>query len=278
VNTENFVLAEGKPLTPDDWAWTLLRLNPHYRQAWTGPGRAEDGPHGKRQIVSDLPITAESGVTSTRAYGAEDFGIVVWLDPSHDTLPRLRDGDSWFVPWQQTYGVSSNIPAAKIDMLSASVRPSTRRRTISMLSSLSSGAASPAGHVDSFSPAAHAQRQAETVLAGVTNSPNSSPMQQEIDGQLMSIINRARECLSPTLLRLPAVCNKLGCGKSTAWKYVSHGLLPSPIYMGRSAAWFEGEINAVIAVRQLAARSGFEIDMKSFISMLTATAIKQLTR
>jgi predicted DNA-binding transcriptional regulator AlpA len=49
------------------------------------------------------------------------------------------------------------------------------------------------------------------------------------------------------LLKDSEVAALLGLGRTTVWLYVSKGILPEPIKLGRSARWRRSEIEAVIA-------------------------------
>jgi predicted DNA-binding transcriptional regulator AlpA len=56
------------------------------------------------------------------------------------------------------------------------------------------------------------------------------------------------------LLRIQAVAHLLGgCSRSTIWRYIAAGKLPTPIHIGSAALWPRREIVAAIA-RLLAER------------------------
>lgn len=46
------------------------------------------------------------------------------------------------------------------------------------------------------------------------------------------------------ILKLPAVIEKVGCGKSTIYKKLTEGDFPTPIKLGeRSVGWVEAEVD-----------------------------------
>ena len=53
-----------------------------------------------------------------------------------------------------------------------------------------------------------------------------------------------------SFLRLPAVCDRTGKPKSTVYREIGEGLLPSPVRIGeRASAWPDDEIDAVNLAR-----------------------------
>lgn len=89
--------------------------------------------------------------------------------------------------------------------------------------------------------------------------------------ELLYYVERARATVNDRMLRLPQVKLKIGRAASTIWKDVKEGTLPPPIALGaRSVAWRESELQAWIDAKVLASRSKRDIDMKSFIALLTA--------
>jgi prophage regulatory protein len=53
-----------------------------------------------------------------------------------------------------------------------------------------------------------------------------------------------------TLLRLPEVCRRTGCRRSSIYRGVQAGTFPAPIKLGeRASAWAEHEVAAWIAGR-----------------------------
>lgn len=52
------------------------------------------------------------------------------------------------------------------------------------------------------------------------------------------------------LIRLKAVIDNTGLGRSTIYKYIAEGIFPKPVSLGdRAVAWIEGEVNDWILAR-----------------------------
>lgn len=89
--------------------------------------------------------------------------------------------------------------------------------------------------------------------------------------ELVEFVKRAHNTSNDRMLRLPQVKAKIGYAASTIWKGVKEGTLPAPISLGpRSVAWRESELQAWIDASTYVSRSKCSIDMKLFISVLTA--------
>lgn len=89
--------------------------------------------------------------------------------------------------------------------------------------------------------------------------------------ELREIVKRVREITNDRMLRLPQVKVKTGYAASTIWKAVKEGSLPSPVSLGpRTVAWRESELQAWIEANTYASRSKRKIDMRLFITALTA--------
>ena len=89
--------------------------------------------------------------------------------------------------------------------------------------------------------------------------------------ELIEFLQRAQNTSNDRMLRLPQVKDKIGYAASTIWKAVKEGTLPAPISLGpRSVAWRESELQAWIDANTYASRSKCGIDMKLFITLLTA--------
>jgi len=61
--------------------------------------------------------------------------------------------------------------------------------------------------------------------------------------------------LDDTLMRLPAVLNAVGVGRSTWWRWVADGYAPKAVHLGkRTTVWKSGDIQKFIdtAARQAA--------------------------
>lgn len=87
---------------------------------------------------------------------------------------------------------------------------------------------------------------------------------------LLEIIQRCREIVSTRILRLPTATVKMGLATSTFWAAVKFGTLPPAISIStRSVGWLESELDAVIAARLFASRTGQSVDMIEFVSALT---------
>jgi len=53
--------------------------------------------------------------------------------------------------------------------------------------------------------------------------------------------------LNNTLMRLPAVLNAVGVGKSTWWRWVAEGYAPKPTHLGkRTTCWRSNDIQRFI--------------------------------
>lgn len=67
---------------------------------------------------------------------------------------------------------------------------------------------------------------------------------------------------STRLLRLPAVCERTGLGRSRVYRLIQEGFFPAPVQLGvRSVAWPENEIEAWIEERLKAPRRLDRIDV-----------------
>ena len=87
----------------------------------------------------------------------------------------------------------------------------------------------------------------------------------------MNIIEVALAAGDIEVLRIAQVSKKTGQGVSTLWLSVKFGSFPPPIKLSqRSVAWIKAEVNAVLAARIIASRSGLEIDMRRFVTLLIA--------
>ena len=100
INEEVFALTEEETtFMPDDWAWQFLRLNNDYKNAYV---RACE-----HETDDDLPSKTESHIANADGVRvpagsdsacALEFGLSAWLDPSHESLPKLKGAGSWFFP------------------------------------------------------------------------------------------------------------------------------------------------------------------------------------
>jgi excisionase family DNA binding protein len=52
---------------------------------------------------------------------------------------------------------------------------------------------------------------------------------------------------APLLLKADEVAGLLSIGRSTLWRLVSAGQVPSPLHVGRAARWRRGELEAWLA-------------------------------
>jgi len=92
---------------------------------------------------------------------------------------------------------------------------------------------------------------------------------QNICPELLKIIDRCRATISTRILRLPVAKAKMGQATSTYWAAVKRGELPPPISISqRSVGWLESELDAVIAARMFATRTGRRVDMAQFVRAL----------
>lgn len=90
--------------------------------------------------------------------------------------------------------------------------------------------------------------------------------------ELQELIRRCRELVNIRILRLPQVKAKTGLAYSTIWKASSDGTLPPPFSIGtKSVGWLEHELDAVIAARLFASRSGQPVDFQAFVALLIAS-------
>jgi len=90
-----------------------------------------------------------------------------------------------------------------------------------------------------------------------------------ITPDLLEIIKAAHEIRSDRILRIRSLRDKYGRGISTIWDDVKSGVLPPPIHIGeRAIGWKESEIDACLAARSLASRTGLPVDMRAFVLQL----------
>jgi predicted DNA-binding transcriptional regulator AlpA len=88
----------------------------------------------------------------------------------------------------------------------------------------------------------------------------------------MNIIEAAVAAQDIDVLRIAQVSKKTGQAASTLWLAIKSKTFPPPIKLSqRSVGWISAEVNAVLAARVLASRSGAEIDMKIFVDLLIAS-------
>jgi predicted DNA-binding transcriptional regulator AlpA len=87
--------------------------------------------------------------------------------------------------------------------------------------------------------------------------------------ELLKIIRDCQSVVDDTFLKVDEVSIKLAQGVSTTWRDVKNGTLPPYIQTNsRSVAWLASEINAVIAARVFASRSGADVNMQEFVAAL----------
>jgi predicted DNA-binding transcriptional regulator AlpA len=87
----------------------------------------------------------------------------------------------------------------------------------------------------------------------------------------MEIIDFALAVRDIEVLRIAQVSKKTGQAASTVWLATKEKLFPPPIKLSeRSVAWISAEVNAVLAARILASRSGVKLDMRKFVALLIA--------
>lgn len=88
---------------------------------------------------------------------------------------------------------------------------------------------------------------------------------------LQELVQSARSTLNDRIWRLTQVSQITGRAKSTIWKDISKGIFPPPIRLGpRAVGWKNSEIQGWLEARSISSRSKQSIDMKEFVSMLTA--------
>jgi predicted DNA-binding transcriptional regulator AlpA len=88
------------------------------------------------------------------------------------------------------------------------------------------------------------------------------------------IIQRCRGNVGDSMLRMQDVCSKIGRAPSTTYRDIKAGLFPPPVSLGEgSARWKASEVQAVIEAWTLASRTGQQVDMKRFVSLLAAPLI-----
>ncbi len=76
-------------------------------------------------------------------------------------------------------------------------------------------------------------------------------------------------CLSQTILRLPAVKSSSGLSRSSIYARISQGLWPKPVSLGaRAVGWPSNEVAAVISAR-VAGKSNEEV--RQLVAKLEAT-------
>jgi predicted DNA-binding transcriptional regulator AlpA len=92
-----------------------------------------------------------------------------------------------------------------------------------------------------------------------------------LEAAFMSLIRRVHETNDHCILRLADSVKKMGRANSTFWLDVKSGMAPPSIRVGkRSVGWLKAELDAVLCARALASRTGVQIDIKLFVSLLTA--------
>lgn len=86
---------EESKYSPDDWAWSFLRLSTNYEQSYNAHVDASED-----DLSQALILQQPSGIKlDLDGICAEDFGLAAWLPPSTTKLPKLRnEKDSWFFP------------------------------------------------------------------------------------------------------------------------------------------------------------------------------------
>lgn len=61
--------------------------------------------------------------------------------------------------------------------------------------------------------------------------------------------------MADAILRLPAVCARIGLARSTVYLFIKEGGFPRPVQLGeRAVGWLESEIDAWLARRIEASR------------------------
>ena len=92
-----------------------------------------------------------------------------------------------------------------------------------------------------------------------------------LDAAFMSMIQRVHDTNDHSILRLGDSAKKMGRANSTFWLDVKSGKAPSSISLGeRSVGWLKAELDAVLCARALASRADVQLDIKLFVSLLTA--------
>jgi len=100
ITAQPFALSDTeKAFGIDDTTWQFLRISDEYRKAFRLVSKMPNHQDALETILNclDSPL-------SVRIASAQDttcwqkFGIAAWLDPDHELLPELHDGDSWFFP------------------------------------------------------------------------------------------------------------------------------------------------------------------------------------
>ena len=97
------------------------------------------------------------------------------------------------------------------------------------------------------------------------------PDGKPLDHAYMLLIQCALDTKNHSILRLPASAQKMGRANSTYWQDVKNGLAPPPIRLGeRSVGWLQSELDAILSARAIASRADIPLDIKVFVSILTA--------
>jgi len=88
--------------------------------------------------------------------------------------------------------------------------------------------------------------------------------------ELLELIRLGRAMVNVHVLRIHQVKAKTGLANSTIWKCAKNGTLPPPLSISTgSVGWLESELDAVIAARLFASRTGNAVDIVAFVKMLT---------
>lgn len=73
---------------------------------------------------------------------------------------------------------------------------------------------------------------------------------QQVNGYIMN--TKKEQPTNEKNLRIAALMDLLGIGRSTVYDLIKKGQLPEPIKIGRSSVWLKSEIDAVIEERKSA--------------------------
>ncbi|MCX7291905.1 AlpA family phage regulatory protein [Janthinobacterium sp.] len=98
-----------------------------------------------------------------------------------------------------------------------------------------------------------------------------TPALDSLPEAFQELINTARNSPNRAVRKEKETAESSGIARSTLWRDVKAGVFPPPIKVSaRSVAWISEEVNAILAAKALNTRSRQKVDIKKFVSLLTA--------
>lgn len=116
-----------------------------------------------------------------------------------------------------------------------------------------------------------ADRGAKQPTRARKSSTSWSDQPAPLPSEILAVIDRVHNSTDRRILRTPTASRKMGIAPSTLWRDVKTGTCVPPIPIGeRAVGWLEAEMDAILEVRAIAARSGITIDIRRFVALLIA--------